>query len=188
MIIKITMKKYLSCRKLIVLTLCLIITFCGCSYNSKKDTSAINNGLTFSTESYPDDVKELKYIRDKMIRTNLVEYVKNKTEREETFKNTLSSESYSLVGWVNYKYPNLSEKEKLIKQIHLLEYIRRVNIDITPEGQFFMLVDEYSQYDDFVKYKKRIDLRDYKSKDVAIEREKFIKDNKEEFTKFISGK
>lgn len=154
---------------------------------STKTVNDKNSNLTFDTSEFEKLNKDdLIRKRDKLIDENLsIDKSVSEEENKRTKKNLLLNDSWTLVGYVEYKYPNLDDREKLMKQINLIQFANFLGHRMDPSGQYFMILDENSQYDDFLKFKKREDLRDISSTSTVKEKMKYLAKNIDELSSFV---
>lgn len=57
---------------------------------------------------------------------------------------------FGLIAFVNKNYSNLTEKEKLIRQINIVEYENSINDIMDPSGDFFKVTNQSYQINEFV--------------------------------------
>ncbi|WP_227453307.1 hypothetical protein [Clostridioides sp. ES-S-0108-01] len=95
-------------------------------------------------------IEQLIDIRDKAIDKNL-EGLKELGEnivRER--KDSILNFEFGLVSFVNKNYNNLTEKEKLIRQINIVEYENSINDIMDPSGSFFELANQSYEVNEFI--------------------------------------
>ncbi len=143
--------------------------------------------LTFDTHDYDNkSIEELTQIRNRVLRKNISKVHDNEEEINYLFNATLSSEPFALLGYIKDNYYNLDEKRQIIKQIHLIDYANYAEDLIDPSGEYFKALDTYSQIDDFLVSKNKLNLRDLKDTDIVKDKYKFLIRNSEELISFCS--
>ena len=129
------------------------------------------------------NINQLTKIRDNEIDKNL-EQLKKLDSTDEEIKERKDSIldpnwDLGLVGFVNGNYEDLTEKEKLIKEIDIARHINSVKGTMYPSGEYFEIMNQNYQ------------LRNYLSKNgrdgefMSYENMKFIIQNIEDLCKYI---
>ncbi|UPA29196.1 hypothetical protein L0P85_11330 [Terrisporobacter glycolicus] len=129
------------------------------------------------------NINQLTEIRDKEIDKNLVQLKKldfTDEEIKERKESILDPDwDFGLVGFVNGNYKDLTEKEKLIREIELVRYINSNNDVMDASGEYFEVINQ------------NIQLRNYLSKNgrdgefMSYENMKFVIQNIEDLCKYV---
>lgn len=129
------------------------------------------------------NINQLTKIRDNEIDKNLEQLKKLDFTDEEIKKrkeSILDSDwDFGLVGFVNGNYKDLTEKDKLIKEIELVRYVNSGNNIMDPSGEYFNVINQ------------NIQLRNYLSQNgrhgefMSYENMKFVIQNIEDLCKYV---
>ncbi|WP_018590568.1 hypothetical protein [Terrisporobacter glycolicus] len=137
-----------------------------------------------SPENLDDlSIKELTEIRDKEIDKNL-ESLKGcgytKDEIKERKRYILDPDwSPGLVGYINHRYKDLTEKDKLIREIQLVRYVNDSNETMDASGAYFKATNEDYQISSYLsKYGRSGSF-------VSYDNMKFLIQNIDELCKYI---
>ncbi|WP_434799474.1 hypothetical protein [Terrisporobacter vanillatitrophus] len=174
--------------------LILILVILGIStiifvYANKNNEEKITQSTEMSNEKKSSEnleelsVEELTEIRDKEIDKNLeglkkLEYTKD--EIQERKKNILDPNCNSgLINFINNKYKNLVEKDKLIREINLVKYIDSTDEIMDAEGEYFFVTDQEYQISEYL-------LKNGRTTEItSYENMKFLIQNIEDLSKYI---
>ncbi|MBO3445747.1 hypothetical protein [Clostridium sp. CCUG 7971] len=166
---------------LIVLMIILSLLTTKLLFVNKDSNSEVQEVAT--SENLEDlSIQQLTEIRDERIDQN-VEYLNNfgkpsKQSLQDRKSEILNSE-WGLVSFFNKNYNNLTEKEKLIKQIKLIEYLNSNEDIMYPAGEYFNLSNEECQLSEYL-------LQNGKDFNImSYENLKFLINNLEDVSKFI---
>ncbi|HBI93986.1 MAG TPA: hypothetical protein DDY58_17045 [Terrisporobacter glycolicus] len=129
------------------------------------------------------NINQLTKIRDNEIDKNL-EQLKEFDVKDETIKQRKESIlnpdwDFGLVGFVNGNYKDLTEKEKLIREIELVRYLNSSNDVMDPSGEYFEVINQNYQ------------LRNYLLKNgrdgefMSYENMKFVIQNIDDLCKYV---
>ncbi|UEL47183.1 hypothetical protein [Terrisporobacter hibernicus] len=129
------------------------------------------------------NINQLTEIRDKEIDKNLEQLKKldfTDEEIKERKESILDPDwDFGLVGFVNGNYKDLTEKEKLIREIELVRYINSNNDVMDASGEYFNVINQ------------NIQLRNYLSQNgrdgefMSYENMKFVIQNIEDLCKYV---
>lgn len=129
------------------------------------------------------NINQLTKIRDNEIDKNLEQLKKldfTDEEIKERKESILDPDwDFGLVGFVNGNYKDLTEKEKLIREIELVRYINSNNDVMDASGEYFEVINQ------------NIQLRNYLSKNgrdgefMSYENMKFVIQNIEDLCKYV---
>lgn len=137
---------------------------------TKKDEKLNLNNLS---------IDQLIKIRNKSIDTNLESLSEFGRKIIEERKDGILNYDWGLVSYINNNYKDLSEKEKLIRQIKIVEYENAINQIMDPSGSFFEYENEAYQISEYlVKNKRNIHISSY-------ENLKFLINNLEELCDYV---
>ncbi|MCC3864026.1 hypothetical protein K0040_06825 [Terrisporobacter petrolearius] len=120
------------------------------------------------------NINQLTEIRDKEIDKNL-EGFKEFDVKDETIKQRKESIldpdcDFGLVGFVNGNYKDLTEKEKLIREIELVRYIDSTDEIMDAEGEYFLVTDQEYQISEYLlKNGRDGELMSYENMKFAIQ-------------------
>ncbi|VHR88876.1 Uncharacterised protein [Clostridioides difficile] len=124
-------------------------------------------------------IEQLIDIRDKAIDKNLEGLRKFGEDSVKERKDSILNFEFGLVAFVNKNYSNLTEKEKLIRQINIVNYENSINDIMDPSGSFFELANQNYQVNEFLLKNGK----DYK--EWSYEGLDFLIDHLEELCKFV---
>ncbi len=168
---------------MVILSLLIaLLVFADKNTNSNVQESTINNENPKSENLDDLSIQQLTEIRDKDIDQNL-EYLKafgaNSIQDLQDRKDDILNSDLGLVAFINKNYNNLTEKDKLIKQIKLTEYLNSKKDIIDPSGDYFNLVNQDYQLSEYL-------LQNGKDSDtISYENLKFLINNLEDVSNFI---
>ncbi|MDK2562388.1 hypothetical protein QOZ84_02415 [Romboutsia sedimentorum] len=139
-------KKIISISLMIILIVLvsLLVVF-NKSTNSNVKQTAVNNENSKSENLEDLSIQQLTILRDNDIDKNLEDLSNTFQNRKDGILNS----DLGLVAFFNKNYKNLTEKEKLIKQIKLIEYLNSINEIMDSAGDYFNVVNkdyELSEY------------------------------------------
>lgn len=146
-----------------------------------KDHETLNENDNKNLEDL--SIKELAEVRDNEINKNLGR-LKELGSTDDAIKERRDSIldpswDFGLVGFVNGNYKNLTEKDKIIKQINIVRYINFINDIIDPSGEYFDAMNQDYQLRNYL-------LKNDKSGDVvSYENMKFLIENIEDLCKYV---
>lgn len=147
--------------------------------NDKLKEVAKNNEEIVPKNLEDLSIEQLTEIRDKAIDKNLEglkEFGENTVKER---KDSILNFEFGLVAFVNKNYSNLTEKEKLIRQINIVNYENSINDVMDPSGSFFELANQSYQVNEFMlKNGKSYKIWSYKGLD-------FLINHLEELCKFV---
>jgi hypothetical protein len=124
-------------------------------------------------------IQQLIKIRDKAINKNLEELNEFGEDEIQNLKDGILNSDFGLTAFINNNYKNLTEKNKLIKQIKIIEYLSSINQTMDPSGDFFNIVNEDYQLSEYLLQKGR------DSDTTSYENLKFIINNLEDVSNFV---
>lgn len=129
------------------------------------------------------NINQLTEIRDKEIDKNLEQLKKldfTDEEIKERKESILDPDWGSgLVGFVNGNYKDLTEKEKLIREIELVRYVNSDNDVIDPSGEYFYANNQFYQINNYI-------LKNGRSGEfTSYENMKFAIQNVEDLCKYV---
>ncbi|MDU4862993.1 MAG: hypothetical protein E6X51_18415, partial [Terrisporobacter othiniensis] len=129
------------------------------------------------------NINQLTEIRDNEIDKNLVQLKKldfTDEEIKERKESILDPDWGSgLVGFVNGNYKDLTEKEKLIREIELVRYVNSDNDVIDPSGEYFYANNQFYQINNYI-------LKNGRSGEfTSYENMKFAIQNVEDLCKYV---
>lgn len=130
------------------------------------------------------NINQLTKIRDNEIDKNL-EGFKEFDVKDETIKQRKESIldpdcDFGLVGFVNGNYKDLTEKEKLIREIELVRYIDSTDEIMDAEGEYFLVTDQEYQISEYLLKNGR------DSELMSYENMKFAIQNIEDICKYVN--
>jgi len=130
------------------------------------------------------NINQLTKIRDNEIDKNL-EGFKEFDVKDETIKQRKESIldpdcDFGLVGFVNSNYKDLTEKEKLIREIELVRYIDSTDEIMDAEGEYFLVTDQEYQISEYLLKNGR------DSELMSYENMKFAIQNIEDLCKYVN--
>jgi hypothetical protein len=180
------LKKFNIKRSLIVsLSASLICcTFASTSFAENNLDSGNQNTFyndSLNAQNLEDlSVDQLIEIRDKAIDENLEplrEFGEDSIQRR---KDSILNFEFGLVAYIDKAYNNLTEKEKLIKQIELVDYQNYISDIMDPSGDYFKNANEMYQISQYLQEKGK-NPKYYESQDSL----KFLIDNLQELCDFV---
>ena len=97
-------------------------------------------------------IDKLREIRGKDIDKNLKDIGELDEEDSKNCKGGILDPNWQpgLVAFINNNYTNLSEKEKLIKEIKIIDYANSQGEVMDPSGSYFQLMNEYYQLSEYL--------------------------------------
>lgn len=122
---------------------------------------------------------QLTKIRDKAIDKNLEALSEFGKEVVEERKDGILNYDWGLVSYIDNNYKNLSEKDKLIRQIKIVEYENYINEIMDPSGAFFKYANEAYKISEYLAENKR------DAHISSYENLKFLIDNLEELCDYV---
>lgn len=152
--------------------------------NNRNTSDKLKEVAKNNTEIVPKNLEDLSIerlteIRDKAIDKNLEglrEFGENIVKER---KDSILNFEFGLVAFVNKNYSNLTKKEKLIRQINIVNYENSINDVMDPSGSFFELANQSYQVNEFMlKNGKSYKIWSYEGLD-------FLIDHLEELCKFV---
>ncbi|WP_286184274.1 hypothetical protein [Clostridium sp. CCUG 7971] len=140
-----------------------------------------------STNVNPKDLKSMSMnqlieIRDKAIDKNLEPLRKSGEDFMKERKDSILTFEFGLVAFVDKTYCNLNQKEKLIKQIEIVDYENNMDDVIDPSGSFLEGIHTRYQINQYLLEKGK-DPKYYESYDSL----KFLIDNLQELCDFVGS-
>lgn len=175
-----------SKKKIILITLVILMIILSLLTTQflfvNKDTNSDVQEITTSENLEDLSIQQLSEIRDKCIDQN-VEYLNNfgktSTQSLQDRKNEILTSEWGLVAFFNKNYNNLTEKDKLIKQIKLIEYLNSNKEIMDPAGEFFKSVNESYQLSEYLLQNGK------DSNNMSYENLKLLINNLEDVSNFI---
>lgn len=146
---------------LIVLSL-IIIPLLFLKKNNNEDLQNINQSKDLENLS----AQQLIEKRNQCIDKNIAPLKKLDFSEQDLIdrKNEILTSEWGLVSFFNKNYSKLTEKEKLIKQIKLVEYINSKGEMIDPAGEYFNVVNASYQIDEYLLKNGKIpDIKSYEN-------------------------
>lgn len=128
-----------------ILSLCLLAmgSYAYFSYYYKKEIpKKVNTDLNSS------ELKKYEDRRNSLLKENLSLY--DIGDRYDILWNQALKGEEGLVSYVNKKYPNLSDTDKLKKQVSVLEYLNRTGTQVDFSGEFLNVVFKEAQLSDYL--------------------------------------
>ncbi|HFL3266862.1 TPA: hypothetical protein ACG3I4_002815 [Clostridioides difficile] len=157
----------------------IIFVFGNRNTNDKSKEVAKNNEEVIPKNLEDLSIKQLTEIRNRAIDKNLEGLREFGEESIKERKDSILNFEFGLVAFVNKNYSNLTEKEKLIRQINIVNYENSINEIMDPSGSFFKLSNQSYQVNEFM-------LRSGKTYRIwSYEGLNFLIDHLEELCKFI---
>lgn len=153
----------------IFLLIALLFVFINNNFNTNNknddNKNTIENSKSSSMNLEDLNIDQLIEFRDKLIDKNLED-----TLDSQHLKNSILTSDWGLVTYINKTYSNLTEKEKLIKQIKIIEYLNSINDRMDPSGSFFEGANEMYQISQYLiqKGKDPIYFNSYESLNFLI--------------------
>lgn len=140
-------------KKTIIVFMSMVISliFVGCNPSDNKDKYI--HTWDYQTKEYKNmNSSDLVKLRDKLIDDELKGLKKNDYNQQK--KEILGNDNYQLVGFANFLYSNMSETDKLIKQIKLIKYSDSMDYGINPVGEFMNQTNINYQLNEFFTINK----------------------------------
>ncbi len=157
----------------------IIFVFGNRNTNDKSKEVAKNNEEVIPKNLEDLSIKQLTEIRNRAIDKNLEGLREFGEESIKERKDSILNFEFGLVAFVNKNYSNLTEKEKLIRQINIVNYENSINEIMDPSGLFFKLSNQSYQVNEFM-------LRSGKTYRIwSYEGLNFLIDHLEELCKFV---
>ncbi|HBF4252423.1 hypothetical protein [Clostridioides difficile] len=157
----------------------IIFVFGNRNTNDKSKEVAKNNEEVIPKNLEDLSIKQLTEIRNRAIDKNLEGLREFGEESIKERKDSILNFEFGLVAFVNKNYSNLTEKEKLIRQINIVNYENSINEIMDPSGSFFKLSNQSYQVNEFM-------LRSGKTYRIwSYEGLNFLIDHLEELCKFV---
>ena len=125
------------------------------------------------------NMEQLTKIRDKAIEKNIEALSEFGKEVVDERKDGILNYDWGLVSYVDNNYKNLSEKDKLIRQIKIVEYENSINEIMDPSGAFFKYANEAYKISEYLAENKR------DAHISSYENLKFLIDNLEELCDYV---
>ncbi len=128
-----------------ILSLCLLSlgSYAYISHYDKKEIpKKVNTNLNSS------ELKKYEDRRNSLLKENLSLY--DIGDRYDILWNQALKGEEGLVSYVNKKYPNLSDTDKLKKQVSVLEYLNRTRTQVDFSGEFLNVVFKEAQLSDYL--------------------------------------
>ncbi|NMS89226.1 hypothetical protein HGQ85_04730 [Clostridioides difficile] len=133
---------------LILLTTILIFTNKNTNYKSKE--VAKNNEEIVPKNLDSLSIEQLIEIRDKAIDKNLEGLKKFGEDSVKRRKDSILNFEFGLVAFVDKNYSDFTEKDKLIRQINIVNYQNSINDIMDPSGSFFKVANQSYQVNEFI--------------------------------------
>lgn len=174
-------KKNISLIILVIILslLTVIFIFNNRNTNDKSKEITKNNEEIVPKNLEDLSIEQLTEIRDKAIDKNLEGLREFGEDSLKQRKDSILNFEFGLVAFVNKNYSNLTEKEKLIRQINIVNYENSINDIMDPSGSFFELANQSYEINEFM-------LKNGKSyKEWSYEYVEFLIDHLEELCKFV---
>lgn len=128
----------------IFLLIALLFVFTN-KKNDANKKNIIENSKSSSINLEDLNIDQLIETRDKLIDKNLKD-----VSDSQHLKNAILTSDFGLVVYINKTYSNLTEKEKLIKQIKIIEYLNSINDRMDPSGSYFEGANEMYQISQYL--------------------------------------
>lgn len=129
-------------------------------FANKNDDEKITKSTEVSNEKKSPEnledlsIKELTEIRDKEIDKNLKKLkefdIDDDTIKERKHYILDPDWDFGLVGYINLRYKDLTEKDKLIREIQLVRYVNDSNETMDASGEYFDLTNECYQISSYL--------------------------------------
>lgn len=124
-------------------------------------------------------IEQLTKVRDKAIDKNLEGIGEFGEQAVKERKDGILNYDWGLVSYIDNNYKNLSQKDKLIRQIKIVEYENSINEIMDPSGAFFKYANEAYKISEYLAENKRdVHLSSY-------ENLKFLIDNLKELCNYV---
>ncbi|MDN9574118.1 hypothetical protein KLL42_14695 [Clostridioides difficile] len=156
-----------------------IFIFNNRNTNDKSKEIAKNNEEIVPKNLEALSIEQLTKIRDKAIDKNLEGLREFGEDSVKQRKDSILNFEFGLVAFVNKNYSNLTEKEKLIRQINIVNYENSINDIMDPSGSFFELANQSYEINEFMLKNKK------NYKEWSYEYIEFLIDHLDELCKFV---
>ncbi|AYC99029.1 hypothetical protein DA422_18130 [Clostridioides difficile] len=156
-----------------------IFVFNNRNTNDKSKEIAKNNEEIVPKNLEALSIEQLTKIRDKAIDKNLEGLREFGEDSVKQRKDSILNFEFGLVAFVNKNYSNLTEKEKLIRQINIVNYENSINDIMDPSGSFFELANQSYEINEFMLKNKK------NYKEWSYEYIEFLIDHLDELCKFV---
>ncbi|HDF2418715.1 hypothetical protein Q3163_09665 [Clostridioides difficile] len=156
-----------------------IFVFNNRNTNDKSKEIAKNNEEIVPKNLEALSIEQLIDIRDKAIDKNLEGLREFGEDSVKQRKDSILNFEFGLVAFVNKNYSNLTEKEKLIRQINIVNYENSINDIMDPSGSFFELANQSYEINEFMLKNKK------NYKEWSYEYIEFLIDHLDELCKFV---
>lgn len=146
---------------LIILVIILSLLTAIFIFNNKNTNNKLKEVTKNNEEIVPKNleglsIEQLIEIRDKAIDKNLEGLREFGEDSVKKRKDSILNFEFGLVAFVNKNYSNLTEKEKLIRQINIVNYENSINDIMDPSGSFFELANQNYQVNEFLLKTEKI--------------------------------
>ncbi|HBE9437498.1 Uncharacterised protein [Clostridioides difficile] len=174
-------KKNVSLIALVIILSLFTVIFV---FNNRNTNDKLKEVTKNNEEIVPKNledlsIKQLTEIRDNAIDKNLEGLREFGEDIVKKRKDSILNFEFGLVAFVNKNYSNLTEKEKLIRQINIVNYENSINDIMDPSGSFFELANQSYQVNEFM-------LKNGKSYKIwSYEGLNFLIEHLEELCKFV---
>lgn len=174
-------KKNVSLIALVIILSLFTVIFV---FNNRNTNDKLKEVTKNNEEIVPKNledlsIKQLTEIRDKAIDKNLEGLREFGEDIVKKRKDSILNFEFGLVAFVNKNYSNLTEKEKLIRQINIVNYESSINEIMDPSGSFFELANQSYEINEFMLKNKK------NYKEWSYEYIEFLIDHLEELCKFV---
>lgn len=174
-------KKNVSLIALVIILSLFTVIFV---FNNRNTNDKLKEVTKNNEEIVPKNledlsIKQLTEIRDKAIDKNLEGLREFGEDIVKKRKDSILNFEFGLVAFVNKNYSNLTEKEKLIRQINIVNYENSINEIMDPSGSFFELANQSYEINEFMLKNKK------NYKEWSYEYIEFLIDHLEELCKFV---
>ncbi|VIF88325.1 Uncharacterised protein [Clostridioides difficile] len=151
-------KKNVSLIALVIILSLFTVIFV---FNNRNTNDKLKEVTKNNEEIVPKNledlsIKQLTEIRDKAIDKNLEGLREFGEDIVKKRKDSILNFEFELVAFVNKNYSNLTEKEKLIRQINIVNYENSINEIMDPSGSFFELANQSYEINEFMLKNKKI--------------------------------
>ncbi|HGM1124408.1 TPA: hypothetical protein ACKOM8_002596 [Clostridioides difficile] len=174
-------KKNVSLIALVIILSLFTVIFV---FNNRNTNDKLKEVTKNNEEIVPKNledlsIKQLIEIRNKAIDKNLEGLREFGEDIVKKRKDSILNFEFGLVAFVNKNYSNLTEKEKLIRQINIVNYENSINEIMDPSGSFFELANQSYEINEFMLKNKK------NYKEWSYEYIEFLIDHLEELCKFV---
>ncbi|UUC42765.1 hypothetical protein NMZ80_04775 [Clostridioides difficile] len=174
-------KKNVSLIALVIILSLFTVIFV---FNNRNTNDKLKEVTKNNEEIVPKNledlsIKQLTEIRDNAIDKNLEGLREFGEDIVKKRKGSILNFEFGLVAFVNKNYSNLTEKEKLIRQINIVNYENSINEIMDPSGSFFELANQSYEINEFMLKNKK------NYKECSYEYIEFLIDHLEELCKFV---